>query len=117
MRCRDCGSETETIVPGPHPGGHHAKAECSGCRRFKRWIAKPGADRVKRPASHRDLATKFGKGMCVLCGKKKDELPPNQTLEAHHIVEFAKGGTNDADNILVVCTGCHNWIHWRRHWT
>ena len=28
-------------------------------------------------------------------------------LEAHHVVELAKGGTNDLANLRTLCRGCH----------
>jgi len=49
--------------------------------------------------------------MCLI---KEVDLPPRETLEGHHVVEYANGGTDDADNVWVVCTACHKLIHWRR---
>jgi hypothetical protein len=28
-------------VPGPHPGGHHAKLVCGACGRWLRWLPRP----------------------------------------------------------------------------
>lgn len=115
MACRFCACNEETIIPGPHPGGHAARANCAACGRLVRWVAKEDSERIKRPAAHRDLAKKYGKGLCSMCGKTQEKLPANQAFEAHHIVAFEKGGTNDRDNIVVICTACHKLIHWLRH--
>lgn len=29
-------------------------------------------------------------------------------LEVHHIVERCNGGSNDPDNLIVLCSDCHN---------
>lgn len=40
---------------------------------------------------------------CQVCGKSKDK-----TLHTHHILYKSLGGTNRADNLITVCTECHN---------
>lgn len=32
-------------------------------------------------------------------------------LQVHHIVERSKGGTDDEDNLIVVCLSCHTDVH------
>ena len=32
-------------------------------------------------------------------------------LEIHHIVPRSKGGTNDAGNLICLCSGCHKLVH------
>ncbi|MEA3423100.1 MAG: RNA-guided endonuclease IscB [Bacillota bacterium] len=39
---------------------------------------------------------------CQVCKKSKDKI-----LNTHHIVYTSKGGTNNADNLITVCTDCH----------
>jgi len=43
---------------------------------------------------------------CQICGY--DEYP---ILEVHHIKERRNGGTNDLNNLIVVCPNCHRKIH------
>jgi len=57
---------------------------------------------------------KYSDGFCELCLLKPDELPPGQTLEAHHIIEVQDGGSADRENIWIVCTKCARLIHWMR---
>lgn len=115
--CRFCG----------HPGGQHtiefmtsgvhsSKVLCGGCGRGLGFDPKPETDatKYKRPASHTDLVKKYSKGFCEMCLTPKDILPRGQTLEAQHVVEYQDGGTEDRENIWIVCTGCHRLIHWRR---
>jgi len=32
-------------------------------------------------------------------------------LEVHHVVPLSKGGTNDPDNLITLCSKCHRAIH------
>ena len=40
---------------------------------------------------------------CQVCKKKKDKI-----LNTHHITFTSEGGSNRADNLITVCTGCHS---------
>lgn len=114
--CRNCKH------PGPHTvevqtsGVHYAKIECINCRRFIRWLSKPESDptKYKRPNAHKDLVSKFSNGFCEMCLRDQNNLPKGQTLEAQHVIEFQDGGSEKRENIWIVCTACHRWIHWIR---
>ena len=42
---------------------------------------------------------------CKLCSRKKDEL------HVHHIIPLSKYGTNDLNNLILLCRKCHIRIH------
>lgn len=44
---------------------------------------------------------------CRACGKAG-------RLEAHHMVQLARGGTNDIGNLRTLCRGCHILTHKRK---
>lgn len=48
------------------------------------------------------------KGACANCQSK-------EFLEFHHIVPKAKGGSDDFDNIILLCACCHATIHKRAY--
>ena len=48
---------------------------------------------------HRDGYT------CQCCGKK------NRRLEVHHIIFRSNGGTDDENNLITLCEGCHKKVH------
>ena len=48
---------------------------------------------------HRDNYT------CQCCGKK------NCRLEVHHIKFRSNGGTDDEENLITLCKGCHDGVH------
>ncbi len=47
-------------------------------------------------------------GECAICGKK-------DFLEFHHIIPKSSGGSDDYDNIIVLCACCHAGIHERAY--
>ncbi len=112
--CRHCGARWEPTITRMESGPHWAKETCTACRRFLRWLPKPDREKTKREAKHVDLVRKHGRGFCELCLIRESHLPQPQTLEAHHVIEYANGGDADRENILIVCTACHALIHWRR---
>lgn len=112
-KCQHPGPHDVTLVANGH---HYAKSVCGRCRKYIRWIPKPEGDPTKyrRPNAHRDLVEKFGRGYCEMCLRSKDALPKGQTLEGQHVIEFAAGGSNERDNVWILCTGCHRFVHWIR---
>lgn len=45
---------------------------------------------------------------CAICGSR-------DFLEFHHIIPKSKGGSDDYDNIIVLCACCHAVIHERAY--
>jgi hypothetical protein len=58
------------------------------------------------------LAEKMYSGFrCVRCEHSRD-------LHVHHITPKSAGGSNDLDNLVCICEGCHREIHstnWKTH--
>lgn len=52
----------------------------------------------------RNKVFKYKGKKCAVCGKKDD-------LETHHVLPIIKGGTNDFNNLLVVCQEHHMQLH------
>ena len=50
---------------------------------------------------------------CRLCGWNRSRWNRRdpRILELHHVREHARGGANTADNLLVLCSRCHDDIH------
>lgn len=50
-----------------------------------------------------------------VCGWHPDDrnIDDYRFLELHHVVAHAKGGTNEANNLITVCNVCHDEIHRR----
>lgn len=43
---------------------------------------------------------------CAICGR-------NDYLEFHHLTPISEGGTDDYDNIILLCGSCHAAVHGR----
>ncbi len=116
--CDRCGLNTEAVLEVLETGTHYAKLVCGECGKYHKFVAKPEADSTKyrRPKQHRELVTKYGRGYCELCLLGADDFDKGVTLEAHHLIEFQNGGSEERDNIWIVCTMCHRLIHWTRRY-
>lgn len=75
---------------------------------------KPKNEKAKRPAAHRALAKRFGRGFCEYCLRLEKDLPAGQVLEGHHVVQYEDGGTDERENVHVICTWCHVDTHQKR---
>jgi len=50
---------------------------------------------------------------CQICGS--GGRLSNLILEVHHIIPVSKGGSDERDNLQVLCVVCHDIIHYGRH--
>ncbi len=104
-----------TRVERTHTGPHYGKRVCVDCGVFRGWEPKPESARAHRPAKHRALVQKYGRGFCEVCLRSETDLTRHEWLEAHHIQPFREGGSEDRENILILCHACHSLVHWRQH--
>lgn len=113
--CPHCMSQSSKRIYGPHRGGHYAKIVCSNCDRFIKWEPQPKPETSgKKRKNQKELLAQHSQGFCEICLRRSHEIPSPQTLEVHHIVEVQNGGTDDSNNLQIVCTQCHKWIHHQR---
>jgi 5-methylcytosine-specific restriction endonuclease McrA len=112
--CRKCGS-TNTHSALTEKGPHFARIDCLDCKTTT-WQPKPDDDptKYKRPAKHQHLVDKFSRGFCELCLRSEIELRKQDSLTGHHVIEYQHGGTDDRENVWIVCTACHRLITWTR---
>lgn len=59
------------------------------------------------PKSLRDKLLVEAQHRCTVCAEK--------SFEIHHIIEIANGGTDDEDNLIVLCPNCHQHRYHRSH--
>jgi len=59
----------------------------------------PNWDRIRYMIFKRDNYT------CQLCGKRTEDL------HCHHIKPVALGGKSTPDNLITLCSECHEYIH------
>jgi len=41
---------------------------------------------------------------CQHCGRRNE-------LEIHHLVRRSQSGADCEENLIVLCSGCHRWLH------
>jgi hypothetical protein len=113
-QCKQCGRIGAKITLAFLDTPHFARLNCNGCGAFIEWVSKPDApdkkDRRKSRKKLRDLGAR-----CEICLRHRDELPPQQKLEVHHVLEVAADdGSDDRDNLRAYCSACHAMVNWVR---
>jgi len=75
----------------------------------------PEHDR-KIPDPIRGLVLRKAEYRCAECHWSYDDWNRSDPrhLELHHVKEHAKGGDNSENNLITVCTVCHDAIHRKR---
>lgn len=72
-----------------------------------KWIRRQNRLAPRTQTFRRVLIQKYGK-RCMACGKTRR----TGGIEAHHIVEKSKGGSNDPlKNGVLLCRRCHQKAH------
>lgn len=77
--------------------GPNSKNWRGGTRWFRGLRWRQIADRVKRRDGY----------ACVRCGN-------TQRLDAHHLLDLRKGGTNHLYNLVTLCNKCHHELEWKK---
>lgn len=108
-----CGNLNHRCEVKQAKAPHYAELRCRLCGRHHGFIPSPTATK-NRPKAHRDIVKKSGITFCQMCLRKESELVHPDHLTAHHVDEFAEGGSSDLSNQWIVCNGCHKLIHWTR---
>lgn len=109
MICKRCGEEIEPHSQiGPF-GQNYGKQTCPLCGCFIKWLPKP-ENKGKRPRGSKYTPEDLGIDFCELCRRKRHQLGRYETLHIHH--KDCRALENDVpENLLVVCSGCHQLIH------
>lgn len=99
--CEKCGKEFAR--KSPIRNGRHI--HCNDCKQNRVHVKQ-------EPQSLLDLSSRTVSKIlyrancsCSICGWNES------SCDIHHIIPKSKGGTNDADNLIIVCPNCHRVIH------
>lgn len=73
---------------------------------YKNLGPTPGfkKDKAKSNKALKSWLISIRKNQCQACSYDK-------FLVVHHVIEKAKGGSNDESNLLLICSNCHAEIH------
>lgn len=72
-------------------------------RNNKLTARKRNATKTVSPGVRQAILDRDGH-KCFFCGATTN-------LHVHHMTPRSKGGTDDPENLLVVCEKCHTWLH------
>ena len=113
--CRFCKSECLQIYENVTPP-HYGEAYCPFCQRHSHWIKNP--DKTNRRQSGvklRKLIPNSLQNTCEICLRTKSELNNlNLSFEVHHVIPVDQQGSDEAENLRLVCSQCHELIHRHR---
>jgi hypothetical protein len=113
-QCKQCGhigaGITMTFLEGPH----FARLNCNACHAFIEWVSKPDATPQRERKKSRKKIDDLG-DHCEICLRHRDELPSQQTLTVHHVLEVvADDGGDELENLRLYCSACHSMVNWIR---
>jgi 5-methylcytosine-specific restriction endonuclease McrA len=111
--CPKCGKRIEhEFTTGPF-GPHWAKLKCRTCGAV--WFPpKPDRNKAKRPSCQAKLVYRHSRGSCDLCQIPEPLIPAGETLTAHHVAEYQEYGDESRENIWILCSRCHAFVHHQR---
>lgn len=112
--CPSCSCQFGMV--SPTDGTAYAKLSCANgdCNKWIKWLPRPTNIGKKSRKDTKGLLDKYSRGFCEMCLRRDEDLPPGQVLHAHHVIEKQHGGDESKQNIWVVCTKCHRYIHHER---
>lgn len=118
-QCPKCGAMGKPYEQGKFNQTHGYALACPHCHQFIGWggKAKPIKDATKRIRSSNWTDKRLGIDYCQCCMRNARHLGNLETLEIHHVIPVADGGTDSPENLWVLCTACHKAVHARRTYT
>ncbi len=108
LSCHRCGYSGD---PKLEPCGQHIKAVCARCGAYIKFLPQHVDAKGKRENKHTDLAKKYTRGFCDLCGLLEKHIPVKESFHGHHVDQYVAKGSNEHWNIWVLCTWCHQIVH------
>lgn len=104
--CKICGKEFNS-------GLHKITCSrvCSNINRtgikYKKVSNRPTKENVSSSRSLKNRLVLLRGDKCQICA-----FPNTKILHVHHIIERSNGGTDNLDNLLLICPNCHATIHY-----
>ncbi|MBK8167202.1 MAG: HNH endonuclease [bacterium] len=107
-QCPDCAAATVTTVATGAGERRLAPAQAAAVACDARVRAADGPNRATIAPAVRARVLARDRHRCATpgCGSAR-------FLEVHHVVPRSRGGTNDAANLVTLCSRCHGFVHER----
>jgi 5-methylcytosine-specific restriction endonuclease McrA len=99
----DCGTKKIVRIDNLKRG---VTISCGCALRSRYWKDKPKSNApTKNAAQRRDRLLVERGASCQVCG-----FSCELALEVHHVVRVTDGGTDDWDNLVLLCANCHSLV-------
>lgn len=82
---------------------------------FKDEIEDVKLKRIKRYKKIVDILKEAYKGKCQICGFTFVKSNDDNYSEAHHLNPLAQGGSQDEENVVVLCANHHRMLHYGKN--
>ena len=94
---------------------HYMERVCKICGKFIKWVKNPNTIRTQlvKEGLGKMIQAIYGRLFCFFCNRTEAQLPPLETIETDHILALSRGGTDEIENTMLLCSMCHrqkNWI-------
>jgi hypothetical protein len=97
---------------------HWGEIRCAEHGHF--WVPKPAGEKPARPKRNWRLIDEIPREwreFCWTCRREAQhlaQLRPVVVLQVHHVIPVRDGGSDDLQNLQVLCAECHAEVHRRR---
>jgi 5-methylcytosine-specific restriction endonuclease McrA len=84
------------------------------------WVPKPSEDRKPKRKTNADLINHLPqdrRDFCWSCLRQKEllkSLRPSVSLQVHHVIAVEDNGSDDPENLQLLCAECHSLVHRER---
>ncbi len=105
QQCPDCAAASVATARGDLPLAP-AQVEALACDARVRDTRGAAANRATIPPRTRAAVLARDRHRCATPGCRATRF-----LEVHHVIPRARGGSNDAANLVTLCSRCHGFAH------
>jgi len=116
FQCPFCNYPCEVTLRTDTP--HYGEIRCP--EHGHAWVPKPNSEKNKKRKVNAHLKKYIPEsyqGFCELCLRSKSllmSLKPSLSFEVHHVIPHEDGGSDNSENLRLLCSECHQSIHARR---
>ncbi len=110
--CNHCNALVDTVIEVLSKGTHYGKENCAVCGNYVAFAKKPKNEGKRGSSRHSPDSLNIT--ICQMCQRPANRLGSRGVLSVHHVEEIQHGGTDDPDNIWILCTSCHRLVHHQR---
>jgi len=103
-----CGCQSLNLIFGYNPNNNSLNVYCQHCHYKHAKALSQVKNSCKRDTKEHAYFAQVQKDkdrfFCEICYR-------NDCLDIHHIVEVQHGGTDEEENLQLLCKNCHNLVH------